>query len=581
MRRNGTGDRGRAAARHLRGLAAAGAGACLLTAGLAAWAPGVAQGRGTLSFTVNTTADAHDADPGDGKCADTAGQCTLRAALEEADASPTGSTVTITVPSGAYDLTLGSLTLGSASKSLNITVGGAGSPGTVVRSTGRFRVLFVAGYHTTGHLVNLMLTGGKAGPNSYGGGIFNQGNLTLSGDTLTGNRAGAGGGVANAGGTLTVGGSLISENNGGGFGGGGIQNGGPRNLPGTVIVESSLILGNATGNEGGGIFSGQNGRPATRGRAAIAPRRLCAPRRCALPRPGTGAGLVLEVTNSSITGNKGGNGGGGIAAEGTATLTGSKVTGNTAGDAIGGGLFNVGTVTDSAISGNTAITGAGVEDYPGLVMTITDSSVSRNHAGADGGGLDINQQINVIRSVLAGNTAGGKFFEGAGAAAVIDGGGALVVSDSTIAGGTTTPPGRGAIYNFGGSLALSFATLSGHQGLITGGGGFTATGTILDGTAATPNCGASLSETVGYNLSTDSSCGLSKKTDLIGVNPKLGPLAANGGPTMTQGLARSSPAVNAGGLPATSGCPATDQRGESRPWGPACDIGAFELHDKL
>jgi hypothetical protein len=47
---------------------------------------------------------------------------------------------------------------------------------------------------------------------------------------------------------------------------------------------------------------------------------------------------------------------------------------------------------------------------------------------------------------------------------------------------------------------------------------------------------------------------------------------------LTQALPRSSPAVNAGGLPASSSCPATDQRGESRPWGPACDIGAFELH---
>jgi hypothetical protein len=87
----------------------------------------------------------------------------------------------------------------------------------------------------------------------------------------------------------------------------------------------------------------------------------------------------------------------------------------------------------------------------------------------------------------------------------------------------------------------------------------------------------SLSETAGYNLSTDSSCGLSKKTDLAGVNPMLKPLADNGGPTVTQALPRSSPAVNAGGLPASSSCPSADQRGESRPFGPACDIGAFEL----
>src|SRR5579863_616503 len=175
MSRNGSdgmGNRRRAAARRLRSLAAAGAGAWLLTAGLAAWAPGVAQGQETLSFTVNTTADAHDADPGDGKCADAAGQCTLRAALEEADASPSGSAVSINVPSGAYDLTLGSLTLGSATVPLSITVAGAGSSDTVVTAKGRFRDMLVTGYQTTGRLVNLQFTGGKAGPNSYGGGIF-------------------------------------------------------------------------------------------------------------------------------------------------------------------------------------------------------------------------------------------------------------------------------------------------------------------------------------------------------------------------------------------------------------------------
>jgi hypothetical protein len=168
-----------------------------------------------------------------------------------------------------------------------------------------------------------------------------------------------------------------------------------------------------------------------------------------------------------------------------------------------------------------------------------------------------------------------------GAAAELDGGATLIVSDSTIAGSTTQPAGRGSIDNFGGSLTLSFATLSGSQGLLTGGGFDSATGTILAGTGATPNCTVSLSETAGYNLSTDSSCGLSKKTDLAGVNPMLKPLADNGGPTVTQALPRSSPAVNAGGLPASSSCPAADQRGESRPFGPACDIGAFELHCKL
>jgi len=68
---------GPAGARQLRLFAAAGAGACLLTAGTAAWLPGAAQAA-SLTFTVNTTADAHDAHPGDGICADAAGQGTRR-----------------------------------------------------------------------------------------------------------------------------------------------------------------------------------------------------------------------------------------------------------------------------------------------------------------------------------------------------------------------------------------------------------------------------------------------------------------------------------------------------------------------
>src|SRR5215472_5791658 len=146
--------------KQLRLFAAAGAAACLLTAGTAAWLPSAARAS-PETFTVNTTADAHDAHAGDGSCADAAGQCTLRAALEEAAASPSGSTVHIAVPAGTYDLTLGSLTLGSTAP-LNITVAGAGAVGTVVAATGRFRVMAVTA-HATGLLENLEITGGKAG----------------------------------------------------------------------------------------------------------------------------------------------------------------------------------------------------------------------------------------------------------------------------------------------------------------------------------------------------------------------------------------------------------------------------------
>src|SRR5690606_28129492 len=86
----------------------------------------------------------------------------------------------------------------------------------------------------------------------------------------------------------------------------------------------------------------------------------------------------------------------------------------------------------------------------------------------------------------------------------------------------------------------------------------------------------------GYNFSDDTSCGLTAATDRQGAgDPQLGPLAANGGPTMTRLPAATSPLVDA--IPVAS-CRddgasdvTTDQRGVTRPQGSGCDIGAVEL----
>jgi hypothetical protein len=77
----------------------------------------------------------------------------------------------------------------------------------------------------------------------------------------------------------------------------------------------------------------------------------------------------------------------------------------------------------------------------------------------------------------------------------------------------------------------------------------------------------------GHNLDDGNTCGLTGPGDKIKTKPLLGTLGPNGGPTRTDLLLKGSPAINAAGL---SGCPAADQRGHSRPRGPACDIGAVE-----
>jgi hypothetical protein len=72
------------------------------------------------------------------------------------------------------------------------------------------------------------------------------------------------------------------------------------------------------------------------------------------------------------------------------------------------------------------------------------------------------------------------------------------------------------------------------------------------------------------NLSNDDTCG----TDAMSVaDPRLGPLANNGGPTHTQPLLFGSPAIDLG----TACTEATDQRYVTRPQGTTCDVGAFEF----
>jgi hypothetical protein len=83
----------------------------------------------------------------------------------------------------------------------------------------------------------------------------------------------------------------------------------------------------------------------------------------------------------------------------------------------------------------------------------------------------------------------------------------------------------------------------------------------------------------GHNLDSDNTCNLTAVGDLPDTDPRLGPLQDNGGPTLTHTLLFGSPAMDAAD---NSACPATDQRGFTRPMDgdgdgtPTCDIGAFE-----
>ncbi len=106
--------------------------------------------------------------------------------------------------------------------------------------------------NTTGrtmYIYDSVISNNHAG--QWGGGITNEGSLTISNSTISGNEAGAGGGGIFSLGTLTITNSAIYDNSAGDRGGGIFVDGG-----GTATIESSTISGNAaSGQGGGGIFT--------------------------------------------------------------------------------------------------------------------------------------------------------------------------------------------------------------------------------------------------------------------------------------------------------------------------------------
>jgi hypothetical protein len=154
--------------------------------------------------------------------------------------------------------------------------------------------------------------------------------------------------------------------------------------------------------------------------------------------------------------------------------------------------------------------------------------------------------------------------------------GSLTISNSTVTGNTASlgrQPVGGGVFVYGGTLTLHRSIVSGNTASSGADGREIRLSKYASGAVITAD---------DYNLfGHDGDAGIAGftpgSTDLV-PNKSIGgillPLADNGGGTKTHALAMGSPALDASPDDAT--CPTTDQRGNPRPRGPACDIGAFE-----
>jgi len=343
-------------------------------------------------FTVDSTADVVDATPGDGVCATGGSVCTLRAAIQEANAWPGGDSIAL--PGGTYTLSLSGSEDAAAAGDLDITgslnLFGAGSATTIIDAGGISRVFQIFA-NATVTLSGLQIINGNSADD--GGGIHNNGSLTLNNSMVASN-------------------ATTSANNGGG----GIYNTNALTLN-HVIVDNNSSSASATIGNGGGI--------------AI-----------------NGASSVSTINNSTISNNTAVNNGGGLFINaGTVSINDSSIDGNIVNHQTGGGIYNAGTLTidGSTLSANQGYQGAGIRTQG--TLTISNSTISGNQtpelydaAGATtgrGAGLYLDANTTLRHVTIADNRAN---YEGGG---IYANAGVLSMNNSLLSGNTkgfTTDP---------------------------------------------------------------------------------------------------------------------------------------------
>ena len=235
--------------------------------------------------------------------------------------------------------------------------------------------------------------------------------------------------------------------------------------------------------------------------------------------------------------------------------------------------------------------GGGIDVGTDGSANIVDSQISTNHNG----GITNYGELYISQTPITGNDGGQPaIFNGAGATAYIVK--SLIANNASPADTSALQP---AVRNDGtmdlvnttisgndaeglftnGPLSVSFVTIAsnGRHGLLISESATSAptianllvAGNGTDCYIPGPS-GPGPASLSGHNIDTDGSCDFSETVPLASL--MLEALGDNGGPTLTHALMPGSPAINA----ASGSCPVEDQRLTARPFGPACDVGAYE-----
>lgn len=589
-----------------RAAVAAGSGALLATSA-GAFVGGAAPAGAATTFTVDSLADTSTGSGTSG---------TLRWAIEQANITPGHDVITFD-PSvtGTIDLTapLPDITeeldiLGPGAANLVIDGGWDGTD----ENGGGYQILFLADISGTVTIDGLTLTNGNssngnqgvAHDDTSGGAIamvgryyytqidFNA-DITLSNLVITHNYASNDGGGIHmwvdtpTSTSLTISNCIVA-NNSAGNGGGGLYvdvdfygDGDPTLSP--ITIENSSFVGNSAGDDGGGLYFSSD--------------------------------IEVSITNTTIAGNTAGahtpnselymdpgyfNGGdgGGVRAlllgGGTVAIANTTISGNSAQSGFRHPYYQAPTLEPWA--GN----GGGIASLYGTPVVALNSTISGNHADAIGGAISARQNpagpyydarstgVVLVASTVTENSSG-------------EGMAAIAGNEQRMRAGALSAPATGrpetnrdehaersrsrrngtASAPLTPTVAIDPLTPIQRQltliSTIVAGNG---TVDIAEFGADAPLTVASTNSIIG-TLGTGAVLSDQGGTQLIpsAGSLLLGPLAANGGPTLTHALLLGSPAIDTGGtsLPAFTG-DQFDQRGPgfARIIGGFVDVGAYE-----